>query len=202
MKMTDDILAILWHIASISDERIYVRHKERYFVELFANKYGAKIYEQQSNTNKQFACHLTSKQAKPIIRKLYDLGFTGHNSEVRCYPKNFPKSELFIKTTAQLCGGADYWHHKDRRGNKKLSPRYRLWTNKLFLEAYAPLFCSIANVAPKTIQYMSNNKTAYINFASAKEIEKIFYIYYYGVSIEATTRLENVLYDKGKKTLD
>lgn len=171
MNFSNYQLGIIFSIGRYepTENKFIIRHKDKHYIETISSSTTYNLYQQIYKNQKQYVIKLPNY--KPD-------NWNSRNSEERSIPilsdyKDFLRAYMEIHSTL------DYSTRHNRKSKYK-ALRLRIYGNKIIIQSINNLLFQNIQVTLKSVQILSNNKTAYISYTSFDEILKI-YDYIYGV---------------------
>lgn len=157
------LLGILWGCCSIHHDHLICRHKDRYYPDYLADKFGGHVYMRQARTGSQYVVNL------PVHYDiLFPYGWTFRNDELRPYPQT-DDNIGFCTAWFELHHSVDLRRWKN--GTEYL--RLRIYGNFALMETLEEKISEITGVGRKSICQLHNGKTSVIYYQSSREISRI-----------------------------
>ena len=169
--MDNYTLGIIWSIGSFQDNRFVFRYSDRYFLEQIQKYCNNSIYEQVGTSDKtQYVLKTASITPDDLP------GWTERNSERRDIPmlddyKDFMRAYFEIHSCLDYC---TTYNNFSKNKEKYYRLRLRVYGNYILIQSVNNILAEQCRVKPKSIQYVHNNKTAYVQYTALDEITAIF----------------------------
>jgi len=154
------VLGVLWGAVSTSGDGYWVRHRDRWYVDVVRKYLGvmAEGHESCSRTGNQWRLKITRAADVATIRKLLERhGWTPRKAPERSYPCGSINDRGFVRAWAELHACADV----ARTGrNRKPVPRLRIYGNQLLLEEVNRVIAAGTGLSLRKLQKTANKTTA------------------------------------------
>lgn len=155
-----------------SESRYIIRHKDKHYIDSIIPLFKTTPYTQSSRTQTQYVLKSSIKFNPSIL-----FNWTPHNSDIRDIPILQDYSD-FLRAYIEIHSTLDYSIRHTRHKTKYKVLRLRVYGNKILIQHINDILHQYAATNLKSLQIMSNNKTAILNYTSFSEIESIYnYIY-------------------------
>lgn len=166
-------LGIIWSIGRYTEDGMFFRAKDKYFLEQLQLLTNNKVTSQKARTGIQYKL----KSVSFDIQGLKKYGWTERNAVERDIPILNDYKD-FLRAYIEIHGRLD---KQVRRSKKKTLgkdfryyvPRLRIYGNITLIESINGILHQCVGVGIKSPQIVHNGKTAYIAYASLSEIEAI-----------------------------
>ncbi|WP_338835971.1 hypothetical protein [Neomoorella thermoacetica] len=165
------ILGILWGALSISDEGYWLRHRDRWYIEVVKQYFGIAScgHESHSNTGGQWRLKITRSADMAAVRDLLERhGWTPRKAPKRPYPRGPLDDRGFVRAWVELHGSADIARIGRKRGPV---PRLRVYGNWVLMEDINRIIAADTGLPLRALQKTANETTVAL--------------YYYGKSFRA-----------------
>jgi len=163
-------LGIIWSIGSFQDNRFVFRHQDKYFLEQIQKYCNNNIYKQVGTSGKiQYVLKTISITPSDLP------GWTERNSGQRDVPildnyKDFLRAYFEIHSCLGYCTAYRF----KRKKEKYYKIRLRVYGNYVLIHSINNILSEECKVQSKSVQYVYNEKTAYIQFTALNEITAIY----------------------------
>ena len=167
--MDNYTLGILWGCGQYSENRMIVRHSQRYFVEQIQAIFGRTIYEQIGTSGKkQYVLKFRMPESC-----LLDWGWSPRNAKVRHIPAG--SDAEFLRAYLEMHSSVSWQTAYTRRDRKKYRKvRLRVYGNFDLINEINLLISEVCGVSLKTPQKTEGETTTYLSFASQQELSQIY----------------------------
>lgn len=179
MNISNYQLGILFSIGSYisSENKLVIRHKDVHYINSLQPIFNTKLYSQLVNNEIQYV--IKSQSNIELYNYLLSHNYSPYNSEIKTIPILSDYKD-FLRAYIEVYSSLDYL---TRYSNKKSKEKYkelrlRIYGNKMFLESINNILYEYCFTTIKSIQILSNDKTAILYYSSLTEIKAIYdYIY-------------------------
>lgn len=176
MLISNYQLGIIYSIGTYlhSENRFVIRHKDKYYIDILIPIFKTNPYIQNSRTQIQYVLKSSISQSQNLNPQSLP-NWSSYNSKIKTLPvlsdyKDFLRA--YIEIHSSLDCSTRYKNKKSKEKYKAL--RLRIYGNKIFLESINNILHNYAYTNLKTIQILSNNKTAILQYTSYAEIKSIY----------------------------
>lgn len=149
------VLGVLWGIASTSGEGYWVRHRDRWYVDIVRKHLGitAKEHESYSRTGNQWRLKITRAADVAAVRNLLERhGWAPRKAPERPYPCGNIDDRGFVRTWVELHSSADV----ARTGRKRTpTPRLRVYGSFPMLEEMNRVIAVGTGLPPRKLQLIA-----------------------------------------------
>ena len=146
------VLGIIWGTASTSGEGYWVRHRDRWYVDVVREHLGitAEGHESYSRTGNQWRLKVTRAADVAAVRNLLEHhGWVPRKSRERPYPSGHLDDKGFVRAWVELHSSADV----ARTGRKrKPTPRLRVYGSQPLLDELNRVVTAGAGLPPRKLQ--------------------------------------------------
>ncbi len=155
-------LGIVWSIGTVMESRFVIRCVDRFYVDRIADYTGNMVYTQNHSSGK------TEYVVKTRLENSSTTGWNGQRADQHRLPELVDYHD-FLRAWIEIHGCMTYSQRRTRHG------RYRGLCLKIFgnvdiVHQIEAILYSNAHVNPKSVQYVHNQKTAYITYTAYSEI--------------------------------
>jgi hypothetical protein len=154
------VLGIFWSTASASEEGYWVRHRDRWYVNVVREYLGitAEGHESYSGTGNQWRLKITRAADIAAVKDLLEHhGWTPRKAPERAYPSGNIDDRGFVRAWVEVHSSADV----ARIGRKrKPTPRLRIYGNRILLEEINRVVAASTGISPRMLQKTTNEVTA------------------------------------------
>ncbi|WP_165859226.1 hypothetical protein [Desulfofundulus salinus] len=159
------VLGILWGTASTSGEGYWVRHRDRWYVDVVREYLGvtAEGHESYSRTGNQWRLKITRAVDVAAVRNLLERHrWVPRKAPERPYPSGNIDDRGFVRAWVELHSSADV----ARTGRKRApTPRLRVYGSRLLMEEVNLVITAGTGVSLRTLQKTENDTTAVLYYA-------------------------------------
>ncbi|GEA15370.1 hypothetical protein E308F_16140 [Moorella sp. E308F] len=153
------ILGILWGAFSISDEGYWLRHRDRWYIEVVKQYFRIAScgHESHSNTGTQWRLKITRAADVAAVKTILErYGWTPRKAPERPYPHGPLDDRGFVRAWVELHGSADV----TRIGRKRtLTPRLRVYGNRVLMDDINRVIATGTGLPLRTLQKTVNEAT-------------------------------------------
>lgn len=146
------VLGILWGTASTSGEGYWVRHRDKWYVDVVREYLGitADGHESYSNTGRQWRLKITRTADVAMVRDLLErYGWVPRKSRERPYPSGPLNDRGFVRAWVELHSSADVV----RTGRQRMpTPRLRIYGSQPLMEQLNRVIALGVNLPPRKLQ--------------------------------------------------
>jgi hypothetical protein len=149
------VLGLLWGTASTSGEGYWVRHRNRWYVDIVREHLGvtAEGHESYSRTGDQWRLKITRAVDVATVRNLLERhGWAPRKAPERPYPYGNIDDRGFVRAWVELHSSVDV----TRTGRKRMpTPRLRVYGSRPLLEELNRVVAAGVGLPPRKLQRMA-----------------------------------------------
>ena len=169
-------LGILYSVGTYlpSENRFVIRHKDKHYIDILTPVFKTNPYTQNSRTQIQYVLKSsTSQNLNPYDNTNNLSNWSSYNSEIKTI-QILSDYKDFLRAYIEIHSTLDYSTRYKNKKEKYKALRLRIYGNKIFLESINNILHDYAYATIKSIQILSNNKTAILQYTSYTEILSIY----------------------------
>jgi len=171
------VLGILWGTLSTADQGYWVRHRDRWYIDMVRDYLGITVvgHGSYSKTGDQWRLKITRAVDVALVREILEThGWAARNASERPFPSGPVNERGFIRAWVELHSSADIARIGQKR---KPMPRLRIYGNAVLIAEINRLLSVMTGVPERAIQKTTNEitKTLYYTGSSFSVILEWLY---------------------------
>ncbi|WMC91239.1 hypothetical protein [Kineothrix sp. MB12-C1] len=163
-------LGILWGCGNFSENRMIIRHSEKYFLEKIQEIVGRTIYEQVGTSDrKQYVLKFRMEESE-----LREMGWSPRNADERHIPVSADAE--FLRAYLEMHSSVDWQtaYYGRNRSRKYKKVRLRVFGNIYLIDELNELISRVCGTTIKTPQRTVGKTTMYLSICNQEEIAQIY----------------------------
>jgi hypothetical protein len=165
----DWITGFVWGVGSLTWDRLIIRYHDKELLQQIADTLQTEAKPYHPTKGKTA---LRFSATHPFAQRLLSLGWTGRMDKDRQYPQGEFDELEFIRGYTHTKATTDLWHYTTRKGERKSSPRLRIWGSYDIVYSIDRFFVRELSTTPKK-PYLHRSSTGdcyVVNYQSKREV--------------------------------